>query len=42
MWLESYRLVAHWGLSDMANVWRKEAIEQHAERINPQSWASSQ
>ena len=30
-----YRLLANWGLSDMAKVWRKESIEemQHADRI---------
>ena len=33
-WLH-YRLLANWGLSDMAKVWRKESIEemQHADRI---------
>ena len=33
-WLH-YRLLANWGLSDMAKVWRKELIEemQHADRI---------
>jgi len=33
-WLH-YRLLANWGLSNMANVWRKESIEemQHADRI---------
>jgi bacterioferritin len=33
-WLH-YRLMANWGLSDMAKVWRKESIEemQHADRI---------
>ncbi|MGY4408956.1 bacterioferritin [Bradyrhizobium sp. LB7.1] len=30
-----YRLLANWGLSEMAKVWRKESIEemQHADRI---------
>ena len=33
-WLH-YRLLANWGLTDMAKVWRKESIEemQHADRI---------
>ena len=33
-WLH-YRLLANWGVSDMAKVWRKESIEemQHADRI---------
>ena len=33
-WLH-YRLLANWGLLDMAKVWRKESIEemQHADRI---------
>ena len=33
-WLH-YRLLANWGLSDMAKVWRKESIEEmrHADRI---------
>jgi bacterioferritin len=33
-WLH-YRLLANWGLNDMAKVWRKESIEemQHADRI---------
>ncbi|MGY4345818.1 bacterioferritin [Bradyrhizobium sp. GM7.3] len=33
-WLH-YRLLANWGLSEMAKVWRKESIEemQHADRI---------
>jgi bacterioferritin len=33
-WLH-YRLLANWGLADMAKVWRKESIEemQHADRI---------
>jgi bacterioferritin len=33
-WLH-YRLLANWGLLEMANVWRKESIEemQHADRI---------
>jgi len=33
-WLH-YRLLANWGLSNMANGWRKESIEemQHADRI---------
>lgn len=33
-WLH-YRLLANWGLSDMAKVWRKESIEemQYADRI---------
>jgi bacterioferritin len=33
-WLH-YRLLANWGLLEMAKVWRKESIEemQHADRI---------